>query len=108
MKTLKDLCAPRDSVFDPSRRDTVLHLSDLAQSKIDGPEFFHENFVTEGMRTLLVEAFRRLDRERIASIIGFLAALGRDASMRTGTATPQAPRRWQGRSTTITSEEEAI
>jgi hypothetical protein len=47
-KTLKALCRPRQSVFDPSRRDTVLDLTDLIGGKIDAPEFFAENPITGG------------------------------------------------------------
>ena len=45
MKTLKELCKPRDSVFDVQRRDTVLDLADLAQDKIDPAAFFAENYL---------------------------------------------------------------
>jgi hypothetical protein len=60
MKTLEQLCTPRQSVFDVSKRDTVLSLTQLAAGRIDGPAFLEENHVTDGMRTLLLEAFRRL------------------------------------------------
>lgn len=61
MKSLHDLCKPRDSVFDPQKRDTVLDLADLAEDRINPAEFFTENFVTEGMKTLLEHAMRRLE-----------------------------------------------
>ena len=61
IKPLLDLCTPRDSVFDVSNRDTVLNLNHLVEGKIDGRSFFEENYVTDGMRTLLTEAFRRLE-----------------------------------------------
>ena len=61
MKPLKQLCVPRDSVFDISKRDTVLNLSHLTDGKIEAKAFFEENYVTEGMKTLLTEAFRRLE-----------------------------------------------
>ena len=60
MKPLKKLCTLRDSVFDVSKRDTVLNLTHLVDDKIKEKDFFEENFVTDGMKTLLVEAFRRL------------------------------------------------
>ncbi len=41
---LKKLCKPRESVFNKDRRDVVLDLSDLLESKIDGTAFFDENF----------------------------------------------------------------
>ncbi len=40
MKTLKQACIPRPSTFDPTRRDTVLDLSDLIDGRIDPDEFF--------------------------------------------------------------------
>ena len=59
MKALSDLCKPRSSVFDRTRLDTVYNLDDLPIIKPD--EFFSENFVTEGMRILLTEAFNRVE-----------------------------------------------
>jgi predicted AAA+ superfamily ATPase len=61
LKTLRDLCVPRKTVFDRSRRDSVLDLTDLLEDKIKPGEFFEENFRTEGMTRLMREAFRRLD-----------------------------------------------
>jgi hypothetical protein len=37
MKTLKELCTPRASIFDRSRRDTVLDLTDLNERRRDSP-----------------------------------------------------------------------
>lgn len=59
MKTLSELCKPRSSVFDRARLDTVYNLDDLPSIKPD--EFFAENYITEGMRILLTEAFNRLE-----------------------------------------------
>ena len=61
MKSLKQLCKPRESVFDQSRRDVVLDLTDLVEDKID-PDFFRENRRTDGMKRLLREAFSPLPR----------------------------------------------
>ena len=68
MNTLKAICNPRPSVFDSSKRDTVLDLTDLADfiaeradATIKPAEFFEENEITEGMHTLLFEGFRRLE-----------------------------------------------
>jgi len=58
---LKDLCTPRKSVFNRDRRDVVLDLSDLLESKINGDKFFEENFVTSGMQTLIEKTFLRLE-----------------------------------------------
>jgi hypothetical protein len=76
MKSLKQLCEPRDSVFDVSKRDTVLNLTHLAENAVDAKDFFEENFVTEGMRTLLVEAFRRLAGKTEQTVFKLTQAMG--------------------------------
>lgn len=58
---LKQACTPRQSVFNKDRRDVVLDISDLLEGKIDGEDFFDENFTTSGMKTLLEKTFSRLD-----------------------------------------------
>lgn len=58
---LKQACSPRQSVFNKDHRDVVLDLSDLLEGKIDGKDFFDENFTTSGMKTLLEKTFSRLD-----------------------------------------------
>jgi predicted AAA+ superfamily ATPase len=63
MKTLQQLCTPRPSVFDGSKHDVVLDLTDLMDNRIHADEFFAENYVTEGMRRLLTHAFRRFRGE---------------------------------------------
>ena len=59
-KTLEQACTPRQSVFDQGVRDTVYSIDDLDQ--INPQQFFAENYVTEGMKLLLTEAFERLER----------------------------------------------
>src|SRR5215211_5864795 len=59
VSTLAQACTPRASAFDPSVRDTVYSIDDL--KSIDAGAFFEENFVTQGMRELLTEAFGRLE-----------------------------------------------
>ena len=59
MKTLEQSCTPRRSVFDQRGKDTVYNIDDLR--KIPPAEFFAENYITDGMRLLLEEAFKRLD-----------------------------------------------
>src|SRR5215210_6748061 len=76
MKTLQQLCVPRPSVFDAQRRDTVLDLTDLSGGKIDPAAFFAENYVTEGMRTLLELAFRRLEGRSDQGIFKLRQAMG--------------------------------
>lgn len=61
MKSLKQLCKPRKSVFDRTRRDVVLDLTDLVEDKIHPAQFFDENWRTDGMKRLLRETFRRFD-----------------------------------------------
>lgn len=76
MKTLAQSCVPRDSVFDLSRRDTVLDLTDLIQDRIDPEDFFRESHVTEGMRILLTEAFRRLERKTTQGVFKLTQSMG--------------------------------
>ncbi|MBX3109975.1 MAG: ATP-binding protein, partial [Fimbriimonadaceae bacterium] len=61
MPSLKQSCTPRPSVFDSNKRDTVHDILDLVKGNIDPNEFFTENYVTQGMRTFLTEAFKRLE-----------------------------------------------
>ncbi len=68
MQSLKQLCVPRSSVFDSQRRDTVLDISDLVGEKIDPVEFFEENYMTEGMKTLLEQGFRRFEGKSNQSV----------------------------------------
>jgi hypothetical protein len=61
---LKQACTPRESVFNRDRRDVVLDLTDLLESKINPERFFEENFTTSGMKTLLEKTFSRLEGSR--------------------------------------------
>ena len=95
-KSLKDLCKPRKSVFDRTRRDVVLDLTDLVENKIKADEFFDENYRTDGMRRLLKEAFRRFKGESQQGVFVLSQAMGgwedaqhdrsRSASQATGTS----------------------
>src|ERR1035441_1199410 len=76
MKALKQLCTPRKSVFDVSKRDTVLNLTHLTDDKISAAEFFEEISVTEGMRTLLIEAHRRLQGKSSQAVFKLTQAMG--------------------------------
>ena len=76
MRTVKQACRPRPSAFDPTRRDTVLDLTDLVDGRIDPAEFFAENHVTEGMRTLLTEGFRRLEGKSAQGVFKLTQAMG--------------------------------
>src|SRR5262245_46378042 len=76
MKPLHDLCKPRPTVFDPQKRDTVLELTDLVDGRIDPDEFFTENYVTEGMKTLLEHGFRRLEGKSDQGVFKLKQAMG--------------------------------
>jgi hypothetical protein len=76
MKPLKQLCIPRENVFDPQRRDTVLDLADLLEDRIQPGAFFETNFITEGMRTLLEQAFRRLEGKSSQGVFKLKQAMG--------------------------------
>ncbi len=76
MKPLKQLCIPRDNVFDPQRRDTVLDLADLLEDRIQPGPFFETNWITEGMRTLLEQAFRRMEGKSSQGVFKLKQAMG--------------------------------
>lgn len=76
MKTLQHLCTPRPSVFDTQRRDTVLDLADLTGDRIDPARFFEENYITEGMKILLEQSFRRLEGKSDQGIFKLKQAMG--------------------------------
>ena len=69
MKTLQQLCKPRKTVFDSARRDIVLDLSDLIQDRIKPEEYFEGNYLTDGMKTLLKEAFRRFEGKSAQDVL---------------------------------------
>jgi predicted AAA+ superfamily ATPase len=58
--SIHSLCKPRSSVFAADRRATVLNLDTFLKGQLNGPEFFEENFFTNGMVTLMDRAFRHL------------------------------------------------
>ena len=58
--SLHTLCKPRKSVFAADRRATVLSLDTFLKGQVNGPEFFEENYFTNGMSTLVERAFRQL------------------------------------------------
>lgn len=76
MKSLFDLCRPRQSVFDEGQRDDVLHLMNLIDQKIDPELFFSENYVTEGMKELLDVSFKRFMRKGATGLIKLTQAMG--------------------------------
>ena len=76
MKSLKQLCQPRKSVFDRARRDVVLDLTDLIEDKIAPADFFEENWRTDGMKRLLKEAFRRFEGASQQGVFVLSQAMG--------------------------------
>lgn len=76
MKSLQQLCEPRASVFDTQRRDTVLDLTDLIGDRIKPEQFFAENYITDGMKTLLEQGFRRLEGKSAQGIFKLRQAMG--------------------------------
>ncbi len=59
VKTLEQACVLHESVFGRATRNTVYGIDDL--EIIDPASFFAENYVTDGMKILLSEAFKRLE-----------------------------------------------
>lgn len=76
MKTLKQACKPRQSIFDSSKRDTVLSLNNLTRNQISPEEFFGENHLTQGMRMLLENGFKRLEGKSDQGIFRLTQAMG--------------------------------
>ena len=71
--TLRSTCTPRRSTFAADRRATVLSLDAFLTGKIDGLEFFEENYFTNGMLTLVDRAFRHLAGSSAGSSVFLLS-----------------------------------
>lgn len=76
MKALFDLCRPRQSVFEKTKREDVLNLSDLIEGNIECASFFEENYLTEGMRILFETAFSRFLKQGQTCVIKLTQAMG--------------------------------
>ena len=76
MKSLQELCTPRKTVFDKSKRDTVLDISDLVEGKINHEEFFDENFITQGMRGIYQSVFKRFEGKSDDGIFKLTQSMG--------------------------------
>jgi hypothetical protein len=76
MKSLMDLCKPRESVFDETKRDDVLDLTDLIENRINPADFFEENFLTQGMKVLFDTAFKRFHRQGATGVVKLTQAMG--------------------------------
>src|SRR5437870_5326885 len=76
MKPLKQLCKPRETVFDASKRDTVVSINQLIREQIDPQAFFAENYVTQGMRLLLENAFKRVEGKSDQGVFRLTQTMG--------------------------------
>ncbi|HBQ28796.1 MAG TPA: glycosyl transferase [Desulfotomaculum sp.] len=76
MKTLLELCNPRESVFEETKRDDVLDLTDLVENRVNPAEFFEENFLTQGMKVLFETAFKRFHRQGATGVIKLTQSMG--------------------------------
>src|SRR5690554_4320800 len=76
MKTLFEACKPRESVFDETKRDDTLDLSNLLDGSIDGKQFFEETFITEGMELLFDTAFKRFEGKASSGLVKLIQAMG--------------------------------
>lgn len=76
MKTLFELCRPRESVFSETKREDVLNLSDLIENRINPNDFFDENFITQGMNILFEAGFKRFKRQSSTGVIKLTQAMG--------------------------------
>ncbi|MEJ5328517.1 MAG: DUF499 domain-containing protein, partial [Candidatus Bathyarchaeia archaeon] len=76
MKSLYELCAPRESVFDETKRDDVLDLTDLIENRIDPHRFFEETYLTQGMKILFETAFKRFHRQNAAAVVRLTQSMG--------------------------------
>ena len=76
MKSVAELCKPRDSVFQDASRDDTLDLTTLKDGTGNPQLFFAENYMTEGMKTLLDVAFRRFRGQSDTGVIKMTQAMG--------------------------------
>ena len=76
LKTLYEVCKPRESVFDESKRDDTLDLSNLLDNSIDGEEFFKETYVTAGMELLFDTAFKRFEGKAASGVVKLTQSMG--------------------------------
>lgn len=76
MKTLYELCYPRDSIFNPTINYEVLDLTNLIEGNIEPEEFFNENFITEGMEILFNTAFKRFAKKNSRGLIRLTQSMG--------------------------------
>lgn len=71
--SIHSLCTPRPSVFATDRRATVLSLDTFLNERVNGSEFFEENYFTHGMLTLVDRVFRHLGGSGAGSSVFLLS-----------------------------------
>ncbi|ANX00038.1 glycosyl transferase [Thermoclostridium stercorarium subsp. thermolacticum DSM 2910] len=76
MKSLFELCIPRESVFDENQREDVWDITDLIENRIDPNRFFEENYLTAGMKVLFETAFKRFHRQGATGLIKLTQSMG--------------------------------
>lgn len=76
MKTIRQACKVRDSVFDESKRDDTLDLANLIDGSIDTELFFAETYVTEGMKLLFDTAFKRFKGQSSSGLVKLTQNMG--------------------------------
>ncbi|WP_295161473.1 hypothetical protein [Selenomonas sp. AE3005] len=76
MKSLFELCKPRDDVFRDDTRDDALDLANLTDGSIDVNTFFEENYITDGMRNLIDLAFQRFTGKGAGGLIRLKQSMG--------------------------------
>jgi hypothetical protein len=76
MRSLLEYCKPRASVFDETKRDDVLDLTDLVENNIDPARFFEENYLTQGMKALIDISFKRFHRKGATGVVKLTQSMG--------------------------------
>lgn len=76
MKSLFEVCKPRESVFNENKRDDTLDLANLIDNSIDAEAFFNETYVTEGMQLLFDTAFKRFEGKETSGLVKLTQSMG--------------------------------
>lgn len=76
MKSLFDFCKPRASVFDETKRDDTLDLTNLGDNSVNADDFFRETYITDGMKQLFDTAFRRFEGTGASGLIKLTQSMG--------------------------------
>lgn len=76
MKSLFELCKPRENVFNETKRDDTLDLSNLIDNSINADDFFNETYITDGMKQLFDTAFRRFEGKGANGLIKLTQSMG--------------------------------